>query len=102
MSQIHWYDYDSPCDSLFSLASSYGDLQLLAQLVNTRSHLSINIMNTYTSKLIVFNLFGIVAVTCRLFDGDHKTVVLGQKELCLHFTKILETNLIAQFPTWNT
>ena len=29
-------------------ASSYGDLQLLAQLVNTRSHLSINIMNVHT------------------------------------------------------
>ena len=44
-------------------------------------------------------LFGIVAVTCLLFDGDPKTVVLDQKELCLHFVKILETNLIAQFPT---
>ena len=29
-------------------------------------------------------LFGIVAVTCLLFDGDHKTVVLDQKELCLY------------------
>ena len=41
-------------DSLFSLASSYGDLELLAQLVNTReSSLSINVMNvaTYKSKL---------------------------------------------------
>ena len=27
---------------------SYGDLQLLAQLVNTRSHLSIIIMNVHT------------------------------------------------------
>ena len=39
-----------------------------------------------------------VAVTCLLFDEDPKTVVLYQKELCLHFVKILETNLIAQFP----
>ena len=38
----------TPCTSLFSLASSYGDLQLLAQLVNTKSHLSINIMNVHT------------------------------------------------------
>ena len=38
---------DSQYDSLFSLASSYGDLDLLAQLVNTRSHLSINIMNAH-------------------------------------------------------
>ena len=30
-----------------------------------------------------------------LFDGDHKTVVLDQKEFCIHFIKILETNLIA-------
>ena len=47
-------------------------------------------------------LFGIVAVTYLLFDGDPKTVVLDQKEPCLHFIKILETNLIAQFPTWNS
>ena len=47
-------------------------------------------------------LFGIVAVTYLLFDGDPKTVVLDQKELFLHFIKILETNLIAQFPTWNS
>ena len=40
-----------------------------------------------------------VAVTCLLFDADLKTVVLDQKELCLHFVKILETNVIAQFPT---
>ena len=47
-------------------------------------------------------LFGIIAVTCPLFDGDHKTVIPDQKKLCLHFIKILETTLIAQFPTWNT
>ena len=28
--------------------ASYGDLQLLAQLVSARSHLSINIMNVHT------------------------------------------------------
>ena len=51
-------------------------------------------MNVHTqANWLCFNLFGIVAVTCRLFDGDHKTVVLGQKELCLHFIKILETKL---------
>ena len=56
----------------------------------------------YTSKLgqvIVLCLEFSVAVTCLLFDGDPKTVVLDQKELCLHFFMILETNLIAQFPT---
>ena len=56
----------------------------------------------YTSKLgqvIVLCLEFSVAVTCLLFDGDPKTVVLDQKELCLHFFKILETNLITQFPT---
>ena len=47
-------------------------------------------------------LFGIVAVTFLLFDGDPKIVVLDHKKLCLHFIKILETNLIAQFPTRNT
>ena len=47
-------------------------------------------------------LFGIVAVTYLLFDGDPKAVVLYQKELCLHLIKILETNLIAQFPMWNS
>ena len=48
-------------------------------------------------------LFGIVAVSDLpvRFDGDPKTVVLDQKEIRLHF-KILETKLIAQFPTWNT
>ena len=45
--------YDSWCDSfedsLFSLASNYGDLELLAQLVNTReSSLSIDVMNVHT------------------------------------------------------
>ena len=30
------------------------------------------------------------------------TVVLDQKELCLHFIKFLETNWIALFPTLNT
>ena len=46
-------------------------------------------------------LFGTqcIAVTCLLFDGDLKTVVLDQKELCLHFVRILETNVIAQFHT---
>ena len=56
----------------------------------------------YTSKLgqvIVLCLEFSVAVTCLLFDGDLKTVVVDQKELCLHFIKILETNVIAQFPT---
>ena len=101
-SEIHLYD--SHCDSLFSLASSFGDLELLAQLVNTKSHLSTNNMPEcmYTSKLgqvIVLCLEFSVAVTCLLFDGDPKTVVLDQKELCLHFIKIMETNLIAQFPT---
>ena len=37
--QISGYDWQ---------VASYGDLQLLAQLVNTRSHLSINIMNVHT------------------------------------------------------
>ena len=36
----------SRCDSLFSLASSYGEL--LIQLVNTRSHLNTNTMNVRT------------------------------------------------------
>ena len=67
--------------------------------MKTRSHLSIDIMNVYTQanwdKCCA--LFGFVAVTCLLFDGDHKTVVLDQKELCLHFIKILETNLVALF-----
>ena len=44
---------------------------------------------------IVLCLEFIVAVTCLLFDGEPKTVVFDQKELCLHFVKILETNLIA-------
>ena len=59
----------------------------------------------YVHKQIGTNdcaLLGIVAVTCLLFDGDPKTVVLDQKEIGLHFIKILETNLIAQFPAWNT
>ena len=47
-------------------------------------------------------LFAIVAVTYLLFDGDPTTVLLDQKELCLHFIKVLEANLIALFPTWNT
>ena len=62
-------------------------------------------MNVYVHKQIGTSdcaLFGIVAVTCLLFDGDPKTVVLDQKEICVQFIKILETNLIAQFPTWNT
>ena len=37
-------------------------------------------------------LFAIVAKTCLLFDGDPTTVVLDQKELCLHFIKILDRN----------
>ena len=82
------------------MASSIGDLELLAQLVNTRSHLSTNIMNVRTQAnwdkwMIVLCLKFSVAVTCLLFDGDPKTVVLDQKELCLYFVKILETNLIA-------
>ena len=43
-------------------------------------------------------LYRIVAVTCLLFDGAPKTVVLDQKELCLHFIKILETDLIGWSP----
>ena len=47
-------------------------------------------------------LFAIVAKTCLLFDGDPTTVILDQKEVCLHFLKFLETNGIALFPTLNT
>ena len=36
-------------------------------------------------------LFTIAAVTWLLFNGDSTTIVFNQKELCLHFTKILET-----------
>ena len=103
-SEIHYYN--SQHDSLFSLATSYGDLGLLAQLVNTRrNHLSINIMNVLTQanwdKWLCFaqNCSSDLPLLC---DGNPKTVVLIQKELCLHFIKILETNLIAQFPTLNT
>ena len=45
-------------------------------------------------------LFAIVAVTCLLLDGDPTTV--DQKKLCLHFIRILETNVIALFPTLKT
>ena len=59
---------------------------------------------TYTSKLglvIDCALFAIVAKTYLLFDGDPTTVVIDQRELCLHFIKFLETNRIALFPTLN-
>ena len=86
--------------------ATYGDLELLAQLVNTRrNNLSINIMNVLTQanwdKWLCFaqNCSSDLPLLC---DGNPKTVVLVQKELCLHFIKILETNLIAQFPTLNT
>ena len=38
-------------------------------------------------------LFTIAAVTCLLFDGDSTAIVFNQKELHLHFTKILETKI---------
>ena len=93
-SEIYLYD------SLFSSASTE-TLELLAQLVKTRERfLSVNIMNvckqTGTSDCA---LFAIAAVTCLLFDGDPTTVVFDQKELRLHFIKILETKVIALFPT---
>ena len=43
-----------------------------------------------------------IAKTCLLFDRDPTTVVLDQKELCLHFIRFLETMRgIALFPTLN-
>ena len=52
--------------------------------------------------MINYALFVIVAKTYLLFDGDPTTVVLDQKELCLHFIKFSETNGIALFATLNT
>lgn len=90
-------------DSLFTSISEK-TLELIARLVKTKEKsFNVSVMNVNKQTGSVdCGLYAIAAVTCMLFNEDPTGFVFDQKELRLHFVKILETKSISSFPVLKT